>query len=96
VREERPPSVQPTGWLAHCRAATLAAAGTAAQLDAAKAELSELRDTKMLRGDAGAVRRVPESVLSPCSAFQTKTTPLWLSSPTELWWQGVTLEGKRR
>jgi hypothetical protein len=36
----------------------LAAAGTSAQLDAAKAELSVLRDTKMLRGDADAVRRV--------------------------------------
>ena len=39
-----------------CRAAVLAAAGTTAQLDAAKAELSGLRDTKMLRGDADAVR----------------------------------------
>jgi hypothetical protein len=36
----------------------LAAAGTSAQLDAAKAELSGLRDTKMLRGDANAVRWV--------------------------------------
>lgn len=42
----------------------LAAAGTTAQLDAAKAELSGLRDTKMLRGDADAVRWGPLS--RPC------------------------------
>jgi hypothetical protein len=43
-------------WHPHCRAAALAAAGMTAQLDAAKAELSGLRDTKMLRGDADSIR----------------------------------------
>lgn len=38
------------------RAAALAAAGMTAQLDAAKAELSQLRDTKMLRADADAIK----------------------------------------